>query len=68
MQINVPGNKVTSSFYVEVQGHQNINHSVFLEQMAVLLIVKKMLLTHIIFLCTFFPWLHYHQLCEPGNR
>lgn len=41
MQINVPGNKLTSPVYVEVQGHQNINHSVLLEQITVLLIVQE---------------------------
>lgn len=41
MQINVQGNKLTSPVYVEVQGHQNINHSGLLEQITVLLIVQE---------------------------
>lgn len=41
MQINVQANKLTSPVYVEVQGHQNINHSGLLEQITVLLIVQE---------------------------
>lgn len=41
MQTNVQGNKLTSPVYVEVQGHQNINHSILLEQISVLLIVQE---------------------------
>lgn len=41
MQINVQGSKLTSPVYVEVQGHQNINHSGLLEQITVLLIVQE---------------------------
>lgn len=41
MQTNVQGNKLTSPVYVEVQGHQNINHSILLEQITVLLIAQE---------------------------
>lgn len=41
MQTNVQGNKLTSPVYVEVQGHQNINRSILLEQITVLLIAQE---------------------------